>query len=144
MSETNHIVEELERLVGAYGKYHANRIDAYYTELLKINASIEIVRSFVTHWICNERQFPSYSDILTYVESRKFNAGKNRGVYSRCNLCGNTKQLGMWELLRIDNQVVAAACICNKDPNKMDWDKYDPNNPPIVNGQIRYIELSSF
>ena len=142
MSET--ILFELKRLVNSFGKYHAERINSYYEELMNTNASPILLESFVSGWISRQKQFPAYSDIVDYLEQNKCNTGQNREHYSKCGLCGNTKQAGMWELLRSDGQTVAAACICNKEQSKIEWDKYDPNNPPIFNGEIRYMELSSF
>ena len=141
--QTKHILTELQKLVNNYGKYHAVKLDAYYNQLSALKVDVKTVESFVNYWIDNEKQFPAYCEILTYVNSH---AIKPISSYShtRCGLCGNYNNRGMWELLRSDGHIVAAACICNKEQSKSEWDKYDPNNPPIFNGEIRYMELSSF
>jgi len=142
----NHILVELDILSKFYPHpLNQGKLKAYTEELLKLDISSDCIKSFVRHHISTEKQFPSYSEILTYLDNKKCIGSKNKSTnYPACKLCGNSQRKGMWVLTRDDGYEVAAICICNDEQSKTHYFRYDPNQPNRPNGNYRYLKAVSF
>ncbi len=142
----NHISVELDVLYQFF-PYPANsvKINAYSKRLTDLGISSQAIKSFVGYQIDNVGVFPSYYEILTYLNKNNLITGQNkRPNYPRCRLCGDSNGTGLWDAMRNDGLRVTLLCLCNKENYRESLFLYDPNNHTAKNGIYSYSDAKSF